>query len=201
MPFSFFYQLADMKVATQNRCEVTTGHRIVGFFRWMPESCKILTIKVLETCNCSHRFFISFKDVEQVNAHSNQGASILKSTVLRIRSYPIRSFIVLFAAIALCCINSSVYASVSLDRTIKGEGDSSQLNAVSALLAGNEGRLLLDRDKSVLSDYKGKADTKYNMLRSKAFESADARGLARLDENSYLVSNADDDVIAVIYRR
>jgi tetratricopeptide (TPR) repeat protein/DNA-binding beta-propeller fold protein YncE len=154
---------------------------------------------VLETCNCSHRLFISIKDVEQVNAHSNQGASILKSTVLCIRSYLIRSFIALFAAIAFCCVNSPVYASVSLERTIKSEGDSSQLNAVSALLAGNEGRLLvLDRDKGVLSEYKGKADTKYNLVKSKVFESADARGLARLDENSYLVSNADDDVIAVI---
>lgn len=67
------------------------------------------------------------------------------------------------------------------------------------MLAGNEGRLLLlDNKKGVLSEYKGKANTAYSLLRKKVFESEDIRGLTRLDENSYIVSNADDDVIAVI---
>jgi len=105
----------------------------------------------------------------------------------------------LLAVISFCGIHSPVYASVSLERTIKDEGDNSQLNAVSALLAGNEGRLLvLSSNKGVLSEYKGKAVTNYDLVKNKVFESSDIRGLARLDENRYLVSNAGDNVIAVI---
>ena len=103
----------------------------------------------------------------------------------------------LIIIISISSTNSLAVASVSLERTIKEEGDS--LAGVSALLAGNEGRLLvLDKDKGVLSEYKGKAGTRYDLLKKKVFESEDVRGLARLDENRYLVSNADDNVIAVI---
>ena len=103
----------------------------------------------------------------------------------------------LIIIISISSTNSLAVASVSLERTIKEEGDS--LAGVSALLVGNEGRLLvLDKDKGVLSEYKGKAGTRYDLLKKKVFESEDVRGLARLDENRYLVSNADDNVIAVI---
>ncbi|MCK5359449.1 MAG: hypothetical protein KAJ95_02420, partial [Gammaproteobacteria bacterium] len=39
---------------------------------------------------------------------------------------------------------------------------------------------------------------RYNLLKKKIFESEDVRGLTRLDDNSYLVSNKDENVIAVI---
>jgi tetratricopeptide (TPR) repeat protein/DNA-binding beta-propeller fold protein YncE len=57
---------------------------------------------------------------------------------------------------------------------------------------------MLDNKDGALSEYMGKANTNYNLVKNKVFESEDVRGIARLDESSYLVSNADDDVIAVI---
>ena len=70
-----------------------------------------------------------------------------------------------------------VNASVSLERAIKETGDGSQLSVVSALLVGNDGRLLaLDSKKDVLLEYKGKANTRYNLVMKKVFESvADAK--------------------------
>jgi len=54
-----------------------------------------------------------------------------------------------------------VSASVSLEKAIKSEGNTSSLNAVSVLLAGNEGRLLvLNSNKGALSEYKGNADAR-----------------------------------------
>lgn len=51
------------------------------------------------------------------------------------------------------------------------------MSAVSALLVGNDGRLLvLDSKKGVLLEYKGKANTRYNLVKKKVFESvADAK--------------------------
>ena len=114
-----------------------------------------------------------------------------------LQSSAIKNLASLVVLLSLSAANTLVSASVSLERTIKEEGDS--LAAVSALLVGNEGRLLvLDKDKGILSEYKGKAATRYDLLKKKVFESEDTRGLTRLDENRYLVSNADDNVIAVI---
>ncbi|MBE9559146.1 MAG: hypothetical protein IMF15_00090, partial [Proteobacteria bacterium] len=121
----------------------------------------------------------------------------MKLISLRSRTYVLQSVIQIIILISLSGVNTLANASVSLERTIKEEGDS--LAAVSALLAGNEGRLLvLDSEKGIFSEYKGKAATRYNLVTKKVFESEDVRGMARLDENSYLVSNSDADVIALI---
>ncbi len=97
----------------------------------------------------------------------------------------------------LCCASAQLSASVSLERTIKEKDDA--LASVSAMLEGNEGKLLiLNKEKGVLTEYKGKAGTHFNLLKKKIFESEDVRGLTRLSENSYLISNADDNTIAVI---
>ena len=99
--------------------------------------------------------------------------------------------------IAFCIISSSLHASVSLERTIR-EADES-FAAVSAMLAGNEGRLLvLNNERGEFSEYKGRAGSRHNLVKQNVFESEDIRGLTRLDKNRYLVSNSDDNVIAVI---
>jgi len=122
----------------------------------------------------------------------------LKFATLCISSRYIKYCIKFITLISFCSVTTLVSASVSLERTIK-ESDGSQLNAVSALLAGNEGRLLvLDSNKGMLSEYKGKANTSYSLIKKKVFKSEDTRGLARLNRSSYLVSNADENVIAVI---
>ena len=59
-----------------------------------------------------------------------------------------------------------------LERATKETGDGSQLSVVLALLVGNEGRLLVQEClKRVLSEYKGKANTRYNLVKNKVFES------------------------------
>ena len=98
------------------------------------------------------------------------------------RAHVLQSVIQIIILISLSGVNSLVNASVSLERTIKEEGDT--LAAVSALLAGNEGRLLvLDSEKGIFSEYKGKAGTRYNLVTKKVFESEDVRGMTRLDDN------------------
>ena len=100
-------------------------------------------------------------------------------------------------SLALFFLSTSVSASVSLDRTIKEKGN--ELASVSAMLEGNEGRLLvLNKESAVLTEYKGKAGTQYKLLKKKVFESENVRGLTRLDEARYLVSNTDDNAIAII---
>ncbi len=97
----------------------------------------------------------------------------------------------------MCGLYTLADASVSLERTIKEEGETT--GSISAMLAGNEGRLLvLDSEKGTLSEYKGKAGTRYNLVKNKVFESEDVRGMTRLDDDSYLISNRDENVIAVI---
>jgi len=129
--------------------------------------------------------------------YSIQGDGALKLPSFCSRSQSLKTSIQIFVLMSLCCIGTLSSASVSLERTIKGEGDS--LSSVSAMLAGNEGRLLvLDKEKGVLSEYKGKAGTHYNLVKKKVFGSENVRGLTRLDENSYLVSNADGSVVAII---
>jgi len=82
-------------------------------------------------------------------------------------------FVQIFAGVSLFCANTLVIASVSLDRAIKEKGD--ELASVSAMLEGNEGRLLiLNNENAVLTEYKGKAGDRY------------------------LISNVDDNSIAII---
>jgi DNA-binding beta-propeller fold protein YncE len=50
----------------------------------------------------------------------------------------------------------------------------------------------------VLSEYKGKASTRYDLKKNGVFESTDVRGLARLDADHLLVSDYDDAAIAII---
>ena len=112
------------------------------------------------------------------------------------KAYPLKS-VQLLTLIAVSAFFTLADASVSLEKTIKESGD--ELASVSALLAGNDGRLLvLNNENGTLSEYKGKAATRYSLLKKKIFESEDSYGLTRLDENSYLLSNSYDNVIAVI---
>ncbi len=111
--------------------------------------------------------------------------------------YVISSFFRLLSGFVLLAVTVQVHASVSLERTIKGQED--ELSSVAALLAGNEGRLLvLDGENGVLSEYKGKAKTSYNLVRKKIFDSEEVPGMARLDESRYLFSNQDDNAIAIV---
>lgn len=114
-----------------------------------------------------------------------------------LRTGVIKTFILCSVITASLFTTVAVHASVSLERTIKESDDS--LAAVSALLAGNEGRLLvLDSENGVLLEYKGNASTRYDLIKNNVFESEGMHGLTRLDENSYLLSNKDDNVIAII---
>lgn len=114
--------------------------------------------------------------------------------------YLIRAAIFRFiAVISFCSISLGIHASVSLERSIKDDGGKAQLDSVSVLLAGNEGRLLvLDGERGRLSEYKGKAVTGYSLVEKKIFSAEATRGLARLDNESYLISNSDDDAIALV---
>lgn len=108
-----------------------------------------------------------------------------------------KSVIQALALFLLACATIMAQASVSLETTITENDDS--LSAVSALLAGNEGRLLvLNKENGILSEYKGKAATHYNLIKNNVFEAEDVHGLTRLDDSSYLVSNKDDNEIAII---
>ena len=110
-------------------------------------------------------------------------------------------------AISACLLISAAFctsfspsagASVSLETTIAHD-EKAPLNAVSALHIGNEGNLLvLDRERGVLVEYKGKAGTRYDLKKNKVFESGDIRGITRLDDTRFLISSYDDGVIAVI---
>ena len=67
-----------------------------------------------------------------------------------------RNTVSLAAAILLCAASVQANAPVSLETTISAQG--AELDSVAAMLAGNEGRLLVvDREKGILLEYKGKA--------------------------------------------
>ncbi len=126
-----------------------------------------------------------------------QGDSVVRFTCSSIQSSVSGYLSQLVVIVSLTCLTTLASASVSLERTIKDEADS--LTAVSVLLPGNEGRLLvLDKDKGVLSEYKGKAVIGYDLLKKKVFQSEDVRGLARLGADRFLLSNADENTIAII---
>ncbi len=121
----------------------------------------------------------------------------LKVASLNLNSQQFKTLTYRCTLAMFCFATGIASASVSLERTIKEDGEA--LAAVTALLAGNEGRLLvLENEKGILAEYKGKAAIRYNLIKKKVFESESVNGLARFDENSYLVSNKDESVIAVI---
>ena len=74
-------------------------------------------------------------------------------------------------AVRIClasCVLLSAPAtgSVLLEKTIT-HSEKAPLDAVSALYVGNEDTLLvLDRERGVLAEYKGKADTRYNLKKN-----------------------------------
>jgi len=113
-------------------------------------------------------------------------------------AHAVRICLVSCVLVSCVLLSAPAIASVSLETTIS-HGDKAPLDAVSALYVGNEDTLLvLDRERGVLAAYKGKADTRYNLKKSKVFESGDIRGITRLDDSRFMVSGYDDGVIAVI---
>jgi len=95
-------------------------------------------------------------------------------------------------------LSAPATGSVLLEKTIT-HSEKAPLDAVSALYVGNEDTLLvLDRERGVLAEYKGKVDTRYNLKKNKVFESEDIRGITRLDSSCFMVSGYDYGVIAVI---
>ncbi len=96
-----------------------------------------------------------------------------------------------------------VLAGISLERTIRGSEQGSELEAVTAMLRGNENNLLIvDRERGALVEYKGTAGARIPLKgEGRAFGSGDAYGITRIDDERFLVSNRDDDLLAVIDAR
>ena len=99
------------------------------------------------------------------------------------------------------CISlvSAADATVSLERTIKSDAKS-PFEKISVMLPGTEGTLLIvDSEKGALLEYKGNAGVSYKLSGSgKPFGSEEVSGLARIDDDRYVVSNSDDSKIVII---
>lgn len=97
-------------------------------------------------------------------------------------------------------ITISANAAVSLDRTIKADGKNIQFENISSMIAGSEGTLLvIDSEKGVMTEFKGKAGVPYKLSgKGKAFDSESIEGLARKDADNLIVTNSSDDSVALI---
>lgn len=91
-------------------------------------------------------------------------------------------------------------ASVSLERTIKADGSKIQFENISAMLSGSQGTLLvLDGEEGLLTEFKGKAGVVYKLAGSgKAFGSEEVSGIARMDEDRFIVSNMGEGKVSLI---
>ncbi|MBL4711151.1 MAG: tetratricopeptide repeat protein [Gammaproteobacteria bacterium] len=98
---------------------------------------------------------------------------------------------------AIYSVSMNVLASVSLEITIKA--DHNALDATSALLAGEQGSLLvLDNERAILSKYVNQTVTHHDLSKKKVFAATDVRGLTKIDADRYVIANYDDDEIAII---
>jgi len=106
---------------------------------------------------------------------------------------------VLLAAVAGLCAYSAAGA-VSLERTIRSEDSKTGFDVISAMLVGTQGTLIaVDSEKGVLTEFKGQAGASYALSGDgKVFSSDKVSGIARLDEERYLLANAGDSAVAVV---
>lgn len=105
----------------------------------------------------------------------------------------------LLAAVTTLCA-FSVFGAVSLERTIRAEQGKAGFGVISAMLVGKEGVLVtIDSEKGVLTEFKGQAGAGYALSGSgKVFSSDKVSGIARLDEDRYLLANAGDSAVVVV---
>ena len=107
---------------------------------------------------------------------------------------------VILSVVACFCLVSAAGATVSLERSIKSDGGKIQFENISVMLLGAEGTLLVvDSEKGSLTEFKGNAGVAYKLVgKGKAFESEEVSGMARMDADRFVVSNSDDNKVAII---